>query len=342
LAENTHSLRIPLAGDVYSTPGAFAGTLANYALSADSAFAVGAASANYALSIDVAIPTGAPPPLRYALVADREGVPARSKTRRTLYATAAAALALHLMVLAFFLVRGGTSRQLGAEEGLPENLNVSVISAADLKKLSSDPFLQEARPSQDESKETPVPPEEAPTPPAPPQPPTPPQPPVQEANAASSASQSPAKRPETSFDPSSFIAQASEQFSTQLTQAFKAADAKREAAAKRPAQAAPNVRALRPGATHVGKSDEFARAVIWALGATKPMGNGKWGSTVVTFIVSASGKVDGLRLLKSSGDNWLDEGALLGVRQARMPVPPPGLPQGDRSFNVEYISIPNG
>jgi len=99
---------------------------------------------------------------------------------------------------------------------LPENLNVSVISAADLKKLSSDPFLQEARPSQDESKETPVPPEEAPTPPAPPQPPTPPQPPVQEANAASSASQSPAKRPETSFDPSSFIAQASEQFSTQL------------------------------------------------------------------------------------------------------------------------------
>ena len=33
------------------------------------------------------------------------------------------------------------------EEGAPEHLNVSVISEADLKRLSSDPFRQEAPPS---------------------------------------------------------------------------------------------------------------------------------------------------------------------------------------------------
>ncbi len=97
---------------------------------------------------------------------------------------------------------------------------------------------------------------------------------------------------------------------------------------------------MRPGASHSGRSDEFARGVIWALGATRPMGNGKWGSTILTFTVSESGKVEGLQLLKSSGDNWLDTGALMSVRQAHLPVPPAGLPIGDRIFNIEYISIP--
>ena len=102
-----------------------------------------------------------------------------------------------------------------------------------------------------------------------------------------------------------------------------------------------NVKSFRPGATHQGKSDEWERKVIWALAATKPMGNGKWGSAVVTFAVSDGGQVQGLRLIKSSGDNWLDEGALLAVKQARMPAPPPGLPAGDRVFNIEYISLPD-
>jgi periplasmic protein TonB len=70
------------------------------------------------------------------------------------------------------------------------------------------------------------------------------------------------------------------------------------------------------------------------------MGNGKWGTSVVTFVVSASGQVEGLQLIKSAGDDWLDKSALMAVKQARMPVPPAGLPLGDRKFVIEYISLP--
>jgi protein TonB len=136
---------------------------------------------------------------------------------------------------------------------------------------------------------------------------------------------------------------AAAQFSAQLNQAFNAAAAntQRRAAARPASLASGRVRSTRPGATHIGKSDEFERAVIWALGATVPEGNGKWGDTIVTFTVSAAGQPDGLRLLKSSGDNWLDGAALMAVKQARIPSPPPGLPAGDRTFVIEYISLPS-
>jgi protein TonB len=134
---------------------------------------------------------------------------------------------------------------------------------------------------------------------------------------------------------------ASAQFSSQLKHEFEAAEARRQSAARRTSLASGRVRSTRPGATHLGQSDEFERAVIWALGATVPEGNGKWGITVVTFTVSASGQPDGLRLLKGSGDNWLDTAALMAVKQARIPSPPPGLPTGDRTFVIEYISLPS-
>ncbi len=220
------------------------------------------------------------------------------------------------------------------EEGLPENLSVSIISEAGLKQLSSDPFRQD--PSPVPSNETGDAPEQsqAASPP--------PKPAVQEANAAASPAQpNPSEQRATSFDPSRFAVMASEQFGSELKQAFQAVEARRAKVQRTSAKAGGELRLTRPGATHIGKSDEWERSVIWALGATVPTGNGKWGSTVVTFAVSASGQVEGLRLLQTSGDNWLDQGALMGVRQARIPAPPAGLPLGDRSFNIEYISMPD-
>jgi TonB family protein len=143
-----------------------------------------------------------------------------------------------------------------------------------------------------------------------------------------------------SFDASAFAEMASAQFSSELNQAFKVAEARQhQAAVKRTSAASGRVRSMRPGATHLGKSDEFERAVAWALGATVPEGNGKWGNTIVTFTVSASAQPDGLRILKSSGDSWLDSATLMAVKQARIPAPPPGLPAGDRTFVVEYDYI---
>ncbi len=134
---------------------------------------------------------------------------------------------------------------------------------------------------------------------------------------------------------------ASQQFSAQLDHAFKAAEARRDAqqrsAPQRSAQRSGSIEFSRPGATHVGKSDEFAKGVIWELNGHKPMWNGTWGITTVTFTVSATGHVEGLKLLKSSGDKWLDNSVLMTVQHIPMPAAPPGLPVGDRTFIINYI-----
>ncbi len=338
MTRTIHNVRAPASKASFRTARPFpAGARADFALVADRSVLKKAPPPNLVLVADAAVPSGNAPP-DFALVAERRQIFATRWPKRAFYAAIVAAVFLHLAALTPFMLRPAPPppedvRRLGQEDGAPDPLAVSVISEADLKRLSSDPFRQEAPP-------TPAPTDAPTSPPEPQAVPEPPQPPVKEASAAAS----PAK-PETddkqggaAFDPAGYIAQMSDQFSFQLKQAVRTAE-------KREAQHTPrqsgNVNAFRPGATHQGKSDEWERKVIWALAATRPMGNGKWGSAVVSFAISESGQVQGLRLIKSSGDTWLDQGALLAVKQARMPAPPPGLPMGDRLFNIEYISLPN-
>ncbi len=347
MVNNVHSLRKPISGTGPSTARAFqAGARRDFALVADRAAPRREAPAQVALFAKAAVPTGAPPP-GFALVAEARTFAASAWPRRALWLAAAAALTLHLAVLAPFVLRlpafapspDAPNKELGMEDGKREELSVAVISEADLKRLSSDPFRQEARPAPDQPE---TPPQEA-TPPEPPSPPQPPQEAVKEASASFSPSETKAdEKREVPFDTAGYIAAASEQFGFQLKHAVQAAEARHEQQPRPVPKQAGNVKSFRPGATHQGQSDEWERKVIWALAATKPMGNGQWGTTLVTFAVSDLGQVQGLRLVKGSGDNWLDQGALMGVRQARIPAPPPGLPLGDRSFNIEYISLPNG
>ena len=340
-----HSLAVPATGAGRGAAGTYpAGAAPDYALRADRSHSGRPAPASYALAVDRSAPEGPTPP-QYALAAGRKPGPPEALRRRWPYRAAAAALACHLAVLAAFILHPGAPRMLGEEDGLPDTLNVSVISAAELARLSPIPFQREAPPSP-----PPIPDSEfVPAPPPEPQPaPPPPEPPVQEAKATPEPPQEQPKTGEPrekTYDPSAFIEAASQQFSAQLNYAFKAAEQhrqteQRQAVANRPKQAAPNVQVMRPGATHVGKSDEFERQVIWALGATVPMGNGKYGTSVVTFVVSAGGQVEDLKLLHSSGDDWLDKSCLMAVKQARMPTPPGGLPLGDRRFVIHYISMP--
>ncbi len=300
----------------------------------------------YSLRANARVPKE-PPPQEFSLTINKRPAEARAQRRRWPYRALAAALAAHLAAVALFIARPGEPRQLGLENGVP--LDVSIISADDLKRLGSDRHLQEAPPPSPARETPPSPPEPqaVPVPPQQPAVPAPEQPPVQEAQAAFSPAESkPAVKRD--YDPSGFIEMASAQFSAQLNQAFKAAEARRDTQrnvepkpqAAQAAMAAPNVKVMRPGATHIGKSDEFERNVIWALGATVPMGNGKYGTSVVTFVVSDTGRVEGLTLVKSAGDDWLDNSALMAVKQARMPVPPAGLPVGDRRFVIRYISDP--
>ncbi len=355
MSNRVHSLRIANSEAGYSAGAPAPRAREGFALVADRAFPAKEAPAIYLLYANAGVPKG-PAPQEFSLAVDKQPVTAQTRRWPWPYRALAAALVVHLAVVGLFIARPGEPRRLGMENGLPDTLNVSVISADDLKRLSSDPFLQDATPPAPETPPSPPEPQAVPVPPQRPAVPAPPQqeaapvsqePPVQEANAVFSPSKSkPVKT--TDYDPSGFIEMASAQFSAQLNQAFKAAEARRDAQheaqrqrqATRTAQAAPNVKVMRPGATHIGKSDEFERAVIWALGATVPMGNGKWGTSVVTFVVSPSGQVEGLQLVKSAGDDWLDKSCLMAVKQARMPVPPAGLPLGDRKFVIEYISVP--
>jgi protein TonB len=338
LTRNLYSLRAPISEAAYGAARTFpAGARADFALVADRSAPKKAPPPNFALFASAVAPAGATP-AGYALVADKRAIIANPWSKRALYAAIAIAFLLHLAVLTPFVLRpappvSDAVHELGMEDGAPEHLNVSVISEADLKRLSSDPFRQEAPPS-------PAPVEMPAPPPEPQAAPEPPQPPVKEASAASSPAQSDASdKKSPPFDPAGYIARMSEQFGFELKQAVHADEARQQQAQHTPRQSG-NVRSLRPGATHQGKSDEWERKVYWALGATW-MGNGKWGSAVVTFVISESGQVQGLRLIKSSGDNWLDEGALMAVKQARIPAPPPGLPGGDRAFEITYISLPD-
>ena len=347
MVNNVHSLRKPISEAGHGAARALqAGTRRDFALFADRAKPRTEGPAKVALFAKAALSTGAPPP-GFALVAEVRTFTARAWPKRALYLAIAAALTLHLAVLTPFLVplpalaplappQEKHDRELGMEDGKREQLSVAVISEADLKRLSSDPFRQEARPAPEETE---TPPQEAP----PPEPPSPAQEAVKEASGSFSPTESKAdQKREIPFDTAGYIAAASEQFGFQLKQAVHASEARQEQQARPVPKQLGNVKSFRPGATHQGHSDEWERKVIWALAATKPMGNGQWGTTLVTFVVSDLGQVQGLRLVKSSGDNWLDQGALMGVRQARIPAPPAGLPLGDRAFNIEYISLPNG
>jgi periplasmic protein TonB len=300
--------------------------------------------AHYALYADRREPRGAARP-DLALAAGARAIPLPAAwPKRALIAAVTLAFALHLALITPMLVRpaGPNDHELGMQDGKPENVSVSMISEAELRRLSHDPFRQDAlpapAPAEIEAPPNPEPAQEA-VEPQPPEPPPPPQPPAKEAEAAPSPSLFDAPEKPAPFDPSAFIAKASRQFTMQIERAVEAPQPRREPQEQRPvARSAGNVKALRPGATHSGKSDDFERKVVWALAGTTPMGNGKWGSAVVTFIVSEAGKADGLRLIKSSGDNWLDTGVLMAVRQTRLPVPSAGLTAGDRTFIVEYIS----
>ena len=339
MANSLSSLRISLTETAHGAGGVLpARPRAGLALVADRSIPAKAVPPGYALTADAGAPAEAPPPAQ-ALAVDKQPGAAKARFHRPPYRSIGAAAVIHLALLVSLIVHPGPAKELGMEHGLPEALNVSIISSADLKRLSSDPTERDTPPP------APAPTPEIPAPPQPePQPPVPPQTAEQLAMAEPSPPQPQASEPrEAPYDPSQFIEMASRQFSAQLDHAFKAVEQRqqvRHEAAAKPIALTPSGPAMtRPGATHVGKSDEFALAVYWALYATKPMSNGKYGTTIVTFVVTDAGRLEGLTMLKSSGDNWLDTAALMSVRQARLPKPPHPLPLGDRTFVIRYISL---
>jgi len=256
--------------------------------------------------------------------------------------------ALHAALI--FGVTRSSPRQIGERSGRPDGISVVLVDEADLK--SKNTFRE------DGSSDAPPAIAEPPTPaaPQPPQPkaselPVPKQPPAPKVEAAPPAPRpldeqkdaraidkesldllAPGPAPKQS-DPGSAakIPPKQEQLEQkpplQLTMpSIPVAPGGRAAAVARP-----------PGATRSGENDEFGRGVIRALRQTMPSPNGQLGRVTVKLLLSNSGNLAEVQLIRSAGVPGLDQSVVFAVKQASFPIPPGGATLVDRTFLVTYI-----
>ena len=92
-----------------------------------------------------------------------------------------------------------------------------------------------------------------------------------------------------------------------------------------------------PGATRSGENDEFGRGVIRALRQTMPSPNGQLGRVTVKLLLSDTGNLAEVQLIRSAGAPGLDQSVVFAVKQASFPIPPGGATLVDRTFLVTYI-----
>lgn len=92
-----------------------------------------------------------------------------------------------------------------------------------------------------------------------------------------------------------------------------------------------------PGITRSGENDDFGRGVIRALRMTMPGHTGQFGRVTVKLLLSSTGNLTEVQLLRSAGIPSLDQSVVFAVKQASFPIPPQGATQVDRTFLVTYI-----
>jgi protein TonB len=186
---------------------------------------------------------------------------------------------------------------------------------------------------------------QAPTPPPSEQPPRPPQmaaleqPEVRQAERSEDPAKDPAQEPREEGSPmmldiESLVDAAAADLTRKIDRAFSTKPQKRRRE-QRATVSGGEVKVRGTGAS--GKSDAFTRSVIAALMKTRPGPFALWGSALVSFQVSETGKLLYVRLLDSSGNAALDDAALNAIRKARFERPPPGLTSQERTYIIEYV-----
>jgi protein TonB len=100
--------------------------------------------------------------------------------------------------------------------------------------------------------------------------------------------------------------------------------------------AASETRPSGPAAGSPGAVREYARYVSLALGKAKPKGTGMYGTVRLRFVISAAGGLQRVEVTKPSGTSKLDDMALAAVGRAQFPVPPTGMTEAQRTFEVPY------
>jgi len=92
-----------------------------------------------------------------------------------------------------------------------------------------------------------------------------------------------------------------------------------------------------PDITRSGENDEFGRRVIRALRQTMPPPRGELGRVTVRLLLSATGNLSELQLVRAATDAALTQSVVFAVRQSSFPIPPTGATLSDRTFLVTYI-----
>ena len=92
-----------------------------------------------------------------------------------------------------------------------------------------------------------------------------------------------------------------------------------------------------PDITRSGENDEFGRRVIRALRQTMPPARGEIGKVTVRLLLSPTGDLSELQLVRPATDAALTQSVVFAVRQSSFPIPPTGATRSDRTFLVTYI-----
>ncbi len=140
-----------------------------------------------------------------------------------------------------------------------------------------------------------------------------------------------ARLPASTLAPATATAEPRVQSTTPATTPARAAAVAAAAVAPRTARA--------PSAASAGQIQAFNKGVMRALAVTQPErpARGLRGTVKVAFSIAVNGGLAALRVQHSSGHGLLDEAALTAVKEARFPVPPPGMDERQRDYVVPYI-----
>lgn len=89
--------------------------------------------------------------------------------------------------------------------------------------------------------------------------------------------------------------------------------------------------------TRSGENDEFGRGVIRALRQTMPPPWGLRSRVTIMFLLSPSGQVAEMQLVKGSGYPLVDQSVVFAARNSTFPMPAKGSKVSDRIFLVTYL-----
>src|SRR5262245_16515720 len=92
-----------------------------------------------------------------------------------------------------------------------------------------------------------------------------------------------------------------------------------------------------PDITRSGENDGFGRRVIRALRQTMPPARGEVGKVTVRLLLSATGDLSELQLVRPAADAALTQSIVFAVRQSSFPIPLTGATRSDRTFLVTCI-----